>query len=89
MNESKLNPDKTKVIVVDIPLDLKELGTLIIDRVLLPFDTQVHSFGMLLDPLMHLDIQVARNAFHQLHLVRRLKPPFFQMWIWPPSIMPL
>lgn len=46
-------------------------GTPIIEEVQLPFLLRF-SLGIFLDPLLHLDLQVARDSFHQLHLVRRL-----------------
>lgn len=54
-------------------LDLRGTGTPTIDEVKPLLVTQVHSLGVSLDPLLHLDLQVARSTFHQFYLVRRLQ----------------
>lgn len=58
LNQLQLNPDKTEATVTwgqggDTP---------IIDGVQPPFVTPIHSLGVLLDPLLHLVLQVAAIA---------------------------
>ena len=77
VNKLRLNPDKTEVLLVrkSTTRVLDYHPTL--DGVALPLKEQVRSLGVLLDPQLLLDSQVAavaRGAFAQLRLIRQLRP---------------
>ncbi|KAF7247172.1 Protein HEATR9 [Varanus komodoensis] len=76
-NKLKLNPDKTKVLLVGgLDLGMGDLG-LVLNGVALPLRDRVHSLGVLLDPELSLEAQVmavARSAFLQLRLIHQLRP---------------
>lgn len=75
VNQLKLNLDKTELMLVGRLFDMGENGIPIIEGVQPPLVSLVRSLGVPLGPLLHLALQVvavARNDFHQLHLMRRL-----------------
>ncbi|XP_061451815.1 uncharacterized protein LOC133369973 [Rhineura floridana] len=75
-NKLKLNPDKTEMLLVNGSPDQLDVRP-VLDEVTLPLKEQVRSLGVLLDPSLSLEAQVAsvaRSAFYQLRLVAQLRP---------------
>ncbi|XP_061470050.1 uncharacterized protein LOC133379228 [Rhineura floridana] len=76
-NKLKLNPNKTEMLLVGGPSAQMVDVRPVLDGVTLPLKEQVRSLGVLLDPLLSLEAQVAsvaQNAFYQLRLVAQLRP---------------
>ena len=62
-NKLKLNPGNTKTLRMS-GSQVWEIGSLpVLDGVALPLKVQVHSLGVLLDPSLSLEAQVAQSAF--------------------------
>ncbi|KAF7253219.1 hypothetical protein EYD10_00056 [Varanus komodoensis] len=79
MRASKLSldPDKTEVLLMNGSRFQVSDFDLVLDGVALPLKDRVHSLGVLLDPEMSLESQVAavaRSAFLQLRLIHQLHP---------------
>ncbi|KAF7238180.1 Complement C1q-like protein 3 [Varanus komodoensis] len=76
-NKLSLNPDKTEVLLVcSAGLQVGGFDP-VLDGVALPLKDRVHSLGVLLDPELSLEFQVAvvaRSAFLQLRLIHQLRP---------------
>ncbi|XP_061460454.1 uncharacterized protein LOC133373973 [Rhineura floridana] len=75
-NKLKLNPDKTEMLLVNGSPDQLDVRP-VLDEVTLPLKEQVRSLGVLLDPSLSLEAQVAsvaRSAFYQFRLVAQLRP---------------
>ncbi|XP_061473928.1 uncharacterized protein LOC133380529 [Rhineura floridana] len=76
-NKLKLNPDKTETLLVSAFSAQMEDVHPVLDGVTLPLKEQVRSLGVLFDPSLSLEAQVAsvaRNAFYHLRLVAQLHP---------------
>ena len=73
-NKLRLNPDKTDVLLVGGSSDRMVGVQPVLDGVALPLKEQVRSLGVLLEPSLSLEAQVARSAFYQLRLVAQLRP---------------
>ncbi|XP_061487326.1 prostacyclin synthase isoform X4 [Rhineura floridana] len=76
-NKLRLNPDKTEMLLVGGSPDQMVDVRPILDGVALPLNAQIRSLGVLLDPSLSLEAQiasVARGAFYQLRLVAQLRP---------------
>lgn len=74
-NKLRLLPDKTVVLLVGPDLPLGNGHPWILDRIADPRKAHVHSLGVLLGPVLCLDVQmatVARRTFHQRQLVCQL-----------------
>ncbi|XP_061474960.1 small ribosomal subunit protein uS7 isoform X1 [Rhineura floridana] len=73
-NRLKLNPDKTETLLVSaFSAQMVDVHP-VLDGVTLPLKEQVRSLGVLFDPSLSLEAQVARNAFYHLQLVAQLRP---------------
>ncbi|XP_061485295.1 uncharacterized protein LOC133385720 isoform X1 [Rhineura floridana] len=76
-NRLKLNPDKTETLLVSAFYAQMVDVYPVLDGVTLPLKEQVRSLGVLFDPSLSLEAQVAsvaRNAFYHLRLVAQLRP---------------
>ena len=76
-NKLKLNPDKTEMLLVGDSSDRMVGAQPVLDGIALPLKEQVCSLGVLLEPSLSLEAQVAsvaQSAFYQLRLVAQLRP---------------
>ncbi|XP_061465627.1 uncharacterized protein LOC133376825 [Rhineura floridana] len=76
-NKLRLNPDKTEMLLVGGSPDQMVDVRPVLDGVALPLNAQIRSLGVLLDPSLSLEAQiasVAQGAFYQLRLVAQLHP---------------
>ena len=76
-NKLKLNPDKTEMLLVSGSSERIVGVQPVLDGVALPLKEQVRSLGVLLEPSLSLEAQVALvawSAFYQLRLVAQLRP---------------
>ena len=76
-NKLKLNPDKTEMLLVGGSSDRMAGVQPVLDRVALHLKEQVRSLGVLLEPSLSLEAQVAsvaQSAFYDLWLVAQLRP---------------
>ncbi|KAF7248980.1 Phosphate acyltransferase [Varanus komodoensis] len=73
-NKLKLNPDKTEMLLVGASSDQMEGIQPVLDGAPLPLKKQFHSLGVLLEPSLALEAQMAskiQSAFYQLQLPRK------------------
>ena len=77
VNKSKLNPDKTEVLLVGAFLNKLEGHFSVLNGAVLLLKDRVHSLGVLLDPSLTLEAHVdsvARGTFLQLWKLYQLRP---------------